>query len=176
MFFLQLISIVAYCQSSDEIILQVTGDLNSDNLPDEVIVKKDSTNKDYPFILNVFLNDKNERTLIAVSNKIILQARSRKKIISLESYCSLKIENNKLIVDYNMDSERYIYKFGYQDSEFILLEYYGEFNNGKGKQIENYDSKSARTKIVIKDKSDNVTARKERIEPTKKLENFEVNL
>ncbi|WMW77414.1 hypothetical protein RF683_07920 [Flavobacterium sp. 20NA77.7] len=170
-------SFYSYCQDKDEqIVLKVVGDLNSDNLIDEVIINKDSTDTNYPFILNVFLlNDKKERNLIATSNRIILQARTRKKLIPLQSYCNLKIEDNKVIVNYNIDSAYSIYKFGFQDSDFILLEYYGEFNNGNGKQVENYTSKNGKTEIIIKDKNDNILTRKEKVEGIKKLDNFEVD-
>jgi hypothetical protein len=167
----------SYSQDKDEqIALKVVGDLNSDNLIDEVIINKDSTDTNYPFILNVFLlNDKKERNLIATSNKIILQARIRKKLIPLQSYCNLTIEDNKLIVNYNIYSAHYIYKFGFQNSDFILLEYHGEFNNGTGKQVENYTSKIGKTEIIIKDKNDNILTRKEKVEGLKKLDNFEVD-
>ncbi|HRH51667.1 MAG TPA: hypothetical protein PLP23_23160 [Panacibacter sp.] len=116
-------------------VMEVTGDLNKDGLPDKVSVTQDTLNENAPYRLQIFFKDnKGQFKLIATSTKIIepQYPDGRNGYRTGNGFSDVTIKNRVLSVSFELLRGHYEHKFRFQNGNFELIGFSEVSSDGRG--------------------------------------------
>lgn len=116
-------------------VLEASGDLNKDNLPDKVIVTQDTLHENAPYRLQVFFKQPNGKSrLIVTSYKIIAPQYpdGRDGYDTGNRFSDVTIIKGVLSVNYELLRGHFEHKFRYRNGNFELIGYTEGQSNGRG--------------------------------------------
>lgn len=119
----------------DYTVMEVTGDLNKDNLPDKVVVTQDTVSETAPYQLQIFFKEKNgEFKLVTTSTKIIQSQypEGRGGYISGNGFADVTIKKGILSVNFQLLRGHFEHIFRYQNGNFELIGFSMVNANGIG--------------------------------------------
>jgi len=166
--------------NSNHKIIEVTGNLNEDNLLDKVIVTQDTLNKNAPYRLQIFFKEPNGQfRLIVTSTKIIepQYPNGRDGLQTGNEFSDVSIKNRVLSVNFELLRGHYEHKFRFQNGNFELIGF-SEVQSGGNGEMETIDFNLStgirilKTERYDKDKTLSYKKRKILIRPLPKLQDF----
>ena len=116
-------------------IMEISGDLNKDNLLDKVIVTQDTLNENAPYRLQVFFKEPNGQfKLIATSTKIIepQYPDGRDGYRTGNGFSDVTIKNGVLSVNFELLRGHFEHKFRHQNGNFELIGFSKVYSDGLG--------------------------------------------
>jgi hypothetical protein len=116
-------------------IVEVTGDLNKDNLTDKVIVTQDSLNENAPYRLQVFFAEPNGGFKIFVTSTKIIEPQypdGRDGFRTGNGFADVTVKNGVLSVNFELLRGHYEHKFRFQNGNFELIGFSEVSSNGQG--------------------------------------------
>ena len=160
-------------------ILEVSGDLNKDQLADKVVVTQDTIQESAPFRLQIFLAKPDGTDQLSVTTTKLIEPQypnGRSSFTSGSSLADISIKNKVLIVSFDLIRGTFTYKFRLQNDNFELIGYneaqvnsgqiyYIDFNLSTGIKIE-------KTGNIGSDKIISNTKRKVLIRPLPKIQDL----
>jgi len=164
--------------NSNHKIIEVTGNLNEDNLLDKVIVTQDTLNKNAPYRLQIFFKEPNGQfRLIVTSTKIIepQYPNGRDGLQTGNEFSDVSIKNRVLSVNFELLRGHYEHKFRFQNGNFELIGF-SEVQSGGNGEMETIDFNLStgirilKTERYDKDKTLSYKKRKILIRPLPKLQ------
>ena len=131
-------------------ILEVSGDLNKDQLADKVVITQDTIQESAPLRLQLFLAKPDGTDQLFVTTTKLIEPQypdGRSSFTSGSSLADISIKNNVLIVSFDLIRGTFTYKFRLQNDNFELIGYneaqvnggqiyYIDFNLSTGIKIE----------------------------------------
>jgi len=166
--------------NSNHKIIEVTGNLNEDNLLDKVIVTQDTLTKNFPYRLQIFFKDPNGQfRLIVTSTKIIEPQYPDGKdgFKTGNEFSDVSIKNRVLSVNFELLRGHYEHKFRFQNGNFELIGF-SEVQSGGNGEMETIDFNLStgiriiKTERYDKDKILSYKKRKILIRPLPKLQDI----
>ena len=160
-------------------ILEVSGDLNKDQLADKVVVTQDTIQESAPFRLQIFLAQPDGTDQLFVTTTKLIEPQypnGRSSFTSGSSLADISIKNNVLSVNFDLIRGTFTYKFRLQNGNFELIGYneaqvsgsqiyYIDFNLSTGIKIE-------KTGNIGSDKIISKTKRKVLIRPLSTIQDL----
>jgi hypothetical protein len=116
-------------------IIEVSGDLNKDNLIDKVIVTQDTLNEKAPYRLQVFFAEPNGKFKLAVASTKIIEPRypdGRDGFVTGNGFEDITIINGILSVNFQLLRGHYEHKFRFQNGNFELIGFSQVSSGGHG--------------------------------------------
>ena len=116
-------------------IMEVSGDLNKDSLPDKVVVTQDTLNENAPYKLQIFFKEPNGQSkLIVTSIKIIepQYPQGRDGYRTGNGFSNVTIKNGILSVNFELLRGHYKHKFRFQNGNFELIGFSEVSSDGHG--------------------------------------------
>jgi len=117
------------------LIAKVTGDLNKDNIDDEVTVTQDTLTDKRPYCISVYFkaSDGSKQKIVSSFQLISPQyPEGRGGFMDGSGFNSIEIKNGILIVHNDLLRGNYQYKFRYQNNNFELIGYTYVSSDGIG--------------------------------------------
>lgn len=119
----------------DHKIMEVTGDLNKDNLPDKVIVMQDTLNENAPYRLQVFFKEPSGQFKLIVTSKKIIEPQypyGRDGYRTGNGFSDVTIKNGILSVNFELLRGHFEHKFRFQNENFELIGFSKVYSDGRG--------------------------------------------
>ena len=116
-------------------IMEISGDLNKDSLPDKVIVTQDTLNENAPYKLQIFFKEPNGQSkLIVTSIKIIepQYPQGRDGYRTGNGFSDVTIKNGILSLNFELLRGHYEHKFRFQNGNFELIGFSEVSSDGHG--------------------------------------------
>ena len=116
-------------------IMEISGDLNKDSLPDKVIVTQDTLNENAPYKLQIFFKEPSGQSkLIVTSIKIIepQYPQGRDGYRTGNGFSDVTIKNGILSVNFELLRGHYNHKFRFQNGNFELIGFSEVSSDGHG--------------------------------------------
>ena len=116
-------------------IMEVSGDLNKDSLPDKVVVTQDTLNENAPYKLQIFFKEPNGQSkLIVTSIKIIepQYPQGRDGYRTGNGFSDVTIKNGILSLNFELLRGHYEHKFRFQNGNFELIGFSEVSSDGHG--------------------------------------------
>lgn len=105
-------------------IIEVTGDLNKDSLPDKVSVTQDTLSENAPYRLQIFFKDSNGQFKLIVTSIKIIEPQypdGRNQYDNGNGFSDVTIKNGVLSVNFELLRGHYEHKFRFQNGNFELV-------------------------------------------------------
>lgn len=153
-------------------IIEVTGDLNKDNLLDKVIVTQDTVNENAPYRIQIFFNQPNGKSKLIVTSTKIIEPQypdGRNGYKTGNGFSDVTIKKGTLSVNFELLRGHFEHKFRFQNGNFELIGYTEGQSNGRGEiyfidfnlstgnkivKIENYETdkiiSNKKSKLIIR--------------------------
>ncbi|MTH16403.1 hypothetical protein [Flavobacterium sp. LC2016-01] len=115
-------------------IIQVTGDLNKDNLLDKVVVTQDTINEKSPYKLEIFFAKPNGSFELIVSSTKIIEAQypdGRDGFKTGNGFSDITIKKGVVSINFELLRGHFEHKFRFQNGNFELIGF-SEVNSGGG--------------------------------------------
>jgi hypothetical protein len=118
----------------DHKIIEVSGDLNKDNVPDKVFVTQDTLNENAPYRLQVFFKEPNGKfKLIVTSIKVIAPEYPNGRYGYREAgFSDITIKKRVLSVNIQLIRGHFEHKFRFQNGNFELIGFSQVYSDGLG--------------------------------------------
>jgi hypothetical protein len=118
----------------DHTIIEVSDDLNKDNLPDKAIVTQDTLNENSPYRLQVFFKEPNGKfKLITTSIKVIAPEYPNGRDGYREvGFSDITIKKGVLSVNIELTRGHFEHKFRFQNGNFELIGFSQVYSDGHG--------------------------------------------
>lgn len=160
--------------------MEVSGDLNKDQLPDKVVVTQDTIQENAPYQLQIFLVQPDGTYQLFVTSKKLIEPEypnGREGTSSRYRLADISIKNNILALSFDLIRGNFNYKFRFQNGNFDLIGYtevqsnslgriyYTDFNLSTGIKIE-------KTENYATDEIISNTKRKVMIRPLPKIQDI----
>lgn len=118
----------------DHTVIEVSGDLNKDNVPDKAIVTQDTLNENSPYRLQVFFKEPNGKfKLITTSIKVIAPEYPNGRDGYREvGFSDITIKNGVLSVNVELTRGHFVHKFRFQNGNFELIGFSQVYSDGHG--------------------------------------------
>ena len=119
----------------DHKIMEVSGDLNKDNLLDKVIVSQDTLNENAPYRLQVFFKEPNGQFKLMVTSTKIIEPQypnGRDGYRTGNGFSEVTIKNGVLSVYIELLRGHFEHKFRYQNGNFELIGFSEVYSDGQG--------------------------------------------
>ena len=161
-------------------IMEVSGDLNKDQLTDKVVVTQDTIKENAPYQLQIFLAQPNGTYQLVVTSTKLIEPEypnGREGFRSGYNLADISIKNNILAINFDLIRGNFNYKFRLQNGNFELIGYtevqsnslgriyYTDFNLSTGIKIE-------KTENYATDEIISNTKRKVMIRPLPKIQDI----
>lgn len=120
----------------NKLISTVSGDLNTDGLPDSVVVLQDTLDETGPYRLQVFLSGLNGETQLYVQSDSAIEAQNpngRSGFSNGTNFSGLSIDSGKLTLETELIRGHYSYTFRFQHGNFELIGFREVNSDGDGK-------------------------------------------
>ena len=107
-------------------ILEVSGDLNKDQLADKVVITQDTIQESAPLRLQLFLAKPDGTDQLFVTTTKLIEPQypdGRSSFTSGSSLADISIKNKVLIVSFDLIRGTFTYKFRLQNDNFELIGY-----------------------------------------------------
>lgn len=118
----------------DHTVIEVSGDLNKDNVPDKAIVTQDTLNENSPYRLQVFFKEPNGKFKpITTSIKVIAPEYPNGRDGYREvGFSDITIKNGVLSVNVELTRGHFVHKFRFQNGNFELIGFSQVYSDGHG--------------------------------------------
>ena len=119
----------------DHKIMEISGDLNKDNLLDKVIVTQDTLNENAPYNLQIFFKQSNGKFKPIVSSMKIIEPQypdGRDGYRTGNGFSEISIKNGVLSVNFELLRGHFEHKFRYQNDNFELIGFSEVYSDGLG--------------------------------------------
>ena len=118
----------------DHKIIEVTGDLNKDNIPDKAIVTQDTLNENAPYRLQIFFKETNGNfKLIATTIKAIAPEYPNGRDGYREvGFSDITIKKGVLSVNIELTRGHFTHKYRFQNGNFELIGFSQVYSDGHG--------------------------------------------
>lgn len=139
-------------------VLEVTGDLNKDNLPDKVVVTQDTLNEIAPYQLQIFFKEKSGGyKLVTASSKIIepQYPEGRGGYITGNGFGDVTIRNGILSINFQLLRGHFEHTFRFRNGNFELIGFSMVNANGIGEMTTTDFNLSTGIRIEKTERSDN---------------------
>lgn len=117
-------------------IVEVSGDLNKDNLADKIIVTQDTLAEIAPYRLQIFLAQPNKTYKLYVTSTKLIEPKypnGREGFSSGSKLADITIKNNILTIGFDLIRGTFKYKFRSQNGNFELIGYTEAQSSGHGR-------------------------------------------
>lgn len=161
-------------------IMEATGDLNKDGLPDKVIVTQDTLNENAPYRLQVFFQEPNGQLKLIVTSTKIIEPQypdGRDAYTTGDGFAGVEITNGILSVNVELLRGHFEHKFRFQKGNFELIGFSEVNSDGHG-VMESIDfnlSTGIRIEMDQRYDTDKIISNKKKkilIRPLPKLQDF----
>ena len=122
----QILPTFLYCQNFNVNVYRIEGDLNKDGLDDIAVLKQDTVNTHYPYLLEIYLQKKGGSLELAVSSKQAVPEKyyTGKDMPSTNTITpEIYIRKGILYLENYLTRGMFIHKFRYQHGSFELIGY-----------------------------------------------------
>lgn len=139
-------------------VLEVTGDLNKDNLPDKVVVAQDTLSETAPYQLQIFFKEKDGNyKRVTASTKIIepQYPEGRGGYITGNGFGDVTIRNGILSINFQLLRGHFEHKFRFRNGSFELIGFSMVNANGIGEMTTIDFNLSTGIRVEKTERSDN---------------------
>jgi len=112
-------------------IMEVSGDLNKDNLPDKAIVLQDTLNRDHPYKLQVFFKKPDGKFKLIIESTKAIEPYIPSNHDGY-SFDRITIKKGILSIECSLLRGHYAHKFRYQNENFELIGFSNGGSDGRG--------------------------------------------